>query len=324
MPEAIMQRTYGKSNVLNIEKIYVNDPVDDEILIKQTAIGIHFHDVYVRTGLYKTLNLPGIPGIEAAGVVEKKGRNVNNLNIGDRVVYITGSYGAYASHRVINHNIVAKIPNQLDDATMATNFSRALTVNMLTEQVFNLKDKTTVLVTAAAGGVGRLLCQYLNSIGKIVIGTVGSEEKIKVAKSWGCKEAFIYNDKKICEYSKDITKGIGFDLVYDSVGFDTFEQSFDLASNCGYLINFGQSSGPIPSIEMSKLAQKSLSISRPILFHYTNQRNLFENMSKSVFNLFKNNVYSFEKKICFDLKDVSQAHDLLESRTGGGSLYLKP
>ena len=324
MPEAIMQRTYGKSNVLNIEKIYVNDPVDDEILIKQTAIGIHFHDVYVRTGLYKTLNLPGIPGIEAAGVVEKKGRNVNNLNIGDRVVYITGSYGAYASHRVINHNIVAKIPNELDDATMATNFSRALTVNMLTEQVFNLKDKTTVLVTAAAGGVGRLLCQYLNSIGKIVIGTVGSEEKIKVAKSWGCKEAFIYNDKKICEYSKDITKGIGFDLVYDSVGFDTFEQSFDLASNCGYLINFGQSSGPIPPIEMSKLAQKSLSISRPILFHYTNQRNLFENMSKSVFNLFKNNVYSFEKKICFDLKDVSQAHDLLESRTGGGSLYLKP
>jgi NADPH2:quinone reductase len=324
MPEAIMQRTYGKSNVLNIEKIYVNDPVDDEILIKQTAIGIHFHDVYVRTGLYKTLNLPGIPGIEAAGVVEKKGRNVNNLNIGDRVVYITGSYGAYASHRVINHNIVAKIPNQLDDATMATNFSRALTVNMLTEQVFNLKDKTTVLVTAAAGGVGRLLCQYLNSIGKIVIGTVGSEEKIKVAKSWGCKEAFIYNDKKICEYSKDITKGNGFDLVYDSVGFDTFEQSFDLASNCGYLINFGQSSGPIPPIEMSKLAQKSLSISRPILFHYTNQRNLFENMSKSVFNQFINNVYSFEKKICFDLKDVSQAHDLLESRTGGGSLYLKP
>ena len=324
MPEAIMQRTYGKSNVLNIEKIYVNDPVDDEILIKQTAIGIHFHDVYVRTGLYKTLNLPGIPGIEAAGVVENKGRNVNNLNIGDRVVYITGSYGAYASHRVINHNIVAKIPNELDDEIMATNFSRALTVNMLTEQVFNLKDKTTVLVTAAAGGVGRLLCQYLNSIGKIVIGTVGSEEKIKVAKSWGCKEAFIYNDKKIYEYSKDITKGIGFDLVYDSVGFDTFEQSFDLASNCGYLINFGQSSGPIPSIEMSKLAQKSLSISRPILFHYTNQRNLFENMSKSVFNLFKNNVYSFEKKICFDLKDVSQAHDLLESRTGGGSLYLKP
>ena len=324
MPEAIMQRTYGKSNVLNIEKIYVNDPVDDEILIKQTAIGIHFHDVYVRTGLYKTLNLPGIPGIEAAGVVEKKGRNVNNLNIGDRVVYITGSYGAYASHRVINHNIVAKIPNELDDATMATNFSRALTVNMLTEQVFNLKDKTTVLVTAAAGGVGRLLCQYLNSIGKIVIGTVGSEEKIKAAKSWGCKEAFIYNDKKICEYSKDITKGIGFDLVYDSVGFDTFEQSFDLASNCGYLINFGQSSGPIPAMEMSKLAQKSLSISRPILFHYTNQRNLFENMSKSVFNQFINNVYSFEKKICFDLKDVSQAHDLLESRTGGGSLYLKP
>lgn len=324
MPEAIMQRTYGKSNVLNIEKIYVNDPADDEILIKQTAIGIHFHDVYVRTGLYKTLNLPGIPGIEAAGVVEKKGRNVNNLNIGDRVVYITGSYGAYASHRVINHNIVAKIPDELDDATMATNFSRALTVNMLTEQVFNLKDKTTVLVTAAAGGVGRLLCQYLNSIGKIVIGTVGSEEKIKAAKSWGCKEAFIYNDKKIREYSKDITKGTGFDLVYDSVGLDTFKQSFDLASNCGYLINFGQSSGPIPSIEMSKLAQKSLSISRPILFHYTNQRNLFENMSKSVFNLFKNNVYSFEKKICFDLKDVSQAHDLLESRTGGGSLYLKP
>ena len=324
MPEAIIQRTYGKSDVLNIEKISLNDPTDDEILIKQTAIGIHFHDVYVRTGLYKTLNLPGIPGVEASGIVEKLGKNVNDLNVGDRVVYITGSYGAYSSHRVINHKIVAKIPDELDDATMATNFSRALTVNMLTEQVFSLKDKRTILVTAAAGGVGRLLCQYLNSIGKIVIGTVGSEKKIKLAKSYGCKEAFIYNDTDINEYSKDITKGIGFDLIYDSVGLDTFEQSFDLTSNCGYLINFGQSSGPIPPFEMSKLAQKSLSICRPILFHYTNQRSLFESMSKSVFDQFKNNVYSLEDKMCFDLKNVSQAHDILESRTGGGSLYLKP
>ena len=219
---------------------------------------------------------------------------------------------------------MAKIPHELDDATMATNFSRALTVNMLTEQVFNLKDKKIILVTAAAGGVGRLLCQYLNSIGKIVIGTVGSQEKIKLAKSYGCKNAFIYNDDNIIEYSKEITKGNGFDLVYDSVGLDTFEQSYNLASNCGYLINFGQSSGPIPPVEMSKLAQKSLSISRPILFHYTNQRSLFENMSRSVFDQFINNVYSLEDKMCFDLKNVSQAHDILESRKGGGSLYLKP
>ena len=251
MPEAIVQRTYGQSDVLNIEKITVNDPADDEILIKQTAIGIHFHDIYVRTGLYKTLNLPGIPGVEASGIIEKLGKSVNNLKVGDRVVYITGSYGAYSSHRVINHKIVAKIPDELDDATMATNFSRALTVNMLTEQVFNLKDKKIILVTAAAGGVGRLLCQYLNSIGKIVIGTVGSQEKIKLAKSYGCKNAFIYNDDDIIEYSKEITKGNGFDLVYDSVGLDTFEQSYNLASNCGYLINFGQSSGPIPPIELS-------------------------------------------------------------------------
>ena len=324
MPEAIVQRMYGQSDVLNIEKITVNDPADDEILIKQTAIGIHFHDIYVRTGLYKTLNLPGIPGVEASGIIEKLGKSVNNLKVGDRVVYITGSYGAYSSHRVINHKIVAKIPDELDDATMATNFSRALTVNMLTEQVFNLKDKKIILVTAAAGGVGRLLCQYLNSIGKIVIGTVGSQEKIKLAKSYGCKNAFIYNDDNIIEYSKEITKGNGFDLVYDSVGLDTFEQSYNLASNCGYLINFGQSSGPIPPVEMSKLAQKSLSISRPILFHYTNQRSLFENMSRSVFDQFINKVYSLEDKMCFDLKNVSQAHDILESRKGGGSLYLKP
>ena len=145
-----------------------------------------------------------------------------------------------------------------------------------------------------------------------------------MAKSYGCKNAFIYNDDNIIEYSKEITKGNGFDLVYDSVGLDTFEQSYNLASNCGYLINFGQSSGPIPPVEMSKLAQKSLSISRPILFHYTNQRSLFENMSRSVFDQFKNNVYSLEDKMCFDLKNVSQAHDILESRKGGGSLYLKP
>ena len=213
MPEAIVQRTYGQSDVLNIEKITVNDPADDEILIKQTAIGIHFHDIYVRTGLYKTLNLPGIPGVEASGIIEKLGKSVNNLKVGDRVVYVTGSYGAYSSHRVINHKIVAKIPDELDDATMATNFSRALTVNMLTEQVFNLKDKKIILVTAAAGGVGRLLCQFANSVGAFVVGGVSSEEKAVLAKSYGCHYSLTYNQDDFMDRVSSITNGLGFDIV---------------------------------------------------------------------------------------------------------------
>lgn len=324
MPKAIIQRRYGSSDVLKIEDIDIKEPTEEEILIRHTAIGIHFHDIYVRTGLYKTLDLPGIPGIEASGIIEQKGKNVRNLDLGDRIVYITGSYGAYSSHRVISHKIVTKIPNELDDITMATNFSRALTVNMLTEQIINLSDKKIILVTAAAGGVGRLLCQILSLQGKYVIGTVGSSEKMSLAKSYGCKNVFIYNDENLNTFSKDISNGLGLDLVYDSVGLSTFEQSFDVVRNCGYLINFGQSSGPIPSLNMTMLAQKSLSISRPILFHYTNQRTLFERMYKSVFEHFKNGSYKVDKPIGYELKNVAKAHDILESRKGGGSLYLKP
>ena len=305
------------------EKV-INEPAANQIQIRNIAIGVNYHDVYVRSGLYKTLPLPGVPGCEASGIVEKIGDHVQGFQVGERVTYCTREYGAYATHINISHDKVIKIPNFLSDELVATNFLRALTVEMLINRITPIDSSKSILVTAASGGVGRLLCQWASSLGVKVIGSVGSQEKIQETKMNGCFETFVSSDEGFSKKILEVTEGKGVDIVFDSVGNDTFETSLASLAPCGYLINFGQSSGPIPPVEMSKLAQKSLSISRPILFHYTNQRSLFENMIRSVFDQFINNVYSLEDKMCFDLKNVSQAHDILESRKGGGSLYLKP
>ena len=324
MQKAIILRDYGNSDVLKIEQVSVDDPKKGELLIKHTAIGVHFHDVYVRSGLYKTLKLPGIPGIEATGIVEKVGDGILDFNIGDRVGYISSEYGAYSTHRTLDKNLAVKIPDYISDQLIATNFSRAITVQMLIEQVTQLKANHTIMVTAASGGVGRILCQWANVIGASVIGTVSSTEKVKLAKSYGCKYAFTYNQKDLIPKIMDITNGKGLDKVYDSVGLDTFETSIHILRKCGHLINFGQSSGPVKPLQMSTLANKSLTVSRPILFHYISQSDIYKRMTDSVFNAFKNKSIIIPEPFPFNLEDASLAHDVLESRSGGGSLYLKP
>ena len=324
MQKAIVLRDYGSSNVLKIEQVHVGDPKKGELLIRHTAIGVHFHDVYVRSGLYKTLKLPGIPGIEAAGVVEKVGKDVLDFNVGDRVGYISSEYGAYSTHRTLDKNLAIKVPNYISDQLIATNFSRAITVQMLIEQVTQLNDSHTILVTAASGGVGRILCQWGNAIGACVIGTVSNPEKVKSAELHGCKYAFTYNQKDLLPKIMDITKGKGLDKVYDSVGLDTFENSIELLGKCGHLINFGQSSGPVNPMQMATLASKSLTVSRPILFHYIAQSEIYKKMTDSVFKAFKNKSIMTPEPEPFDLEEASLAHEVLESRRGGGSLFLKP
>ena len=177
MAKAIVLKEYGKSEVLKLEDIKVQKPQENEISIKQTAIGVHFHDVYVRSGLYKTLSLPGIPGLEAAGIVEEVGKEVTNFKPGDKVGYITKNYGAYTSHRNLDHKIAIKIPKNISAELIATNFSRAITVQMLMEEVTNVKANDIILITAVTGGVGKIFSQWAKSKGVKVIGTVGSEEK---------------------------------------------------------------------------------------------------------------------------------------------------
>ena len=217
-----------------------------------------------------------------------------------------------------------KIPDFLSDELVATNFLRAMTVEMLINRITLVDSSKTILVTAASGGVGRLLCQWATSMGVKVIGSVGSQEKIEETKLNGCIETFISNDKNFSNKVLDVTNGKGVDIVFDSVGNDTFQSSLSSLAHCGYLINFGQSSGPVKPVLMSTLAEKSLSISRPILFHYFGNRKNYENMAASVFKAFEDEIIKVSEFLPFDLKDASNAHDTLESRKGGGSIYLVP
>ena len=199
-----------------------------------------------------------------------------------------------------------------------------MTVEMLVNRITSVDSSKTILVTAASGGVGRLLCQWATAMGVKVIGSVGSQEKIEETKLNGCIETFVSGDEKFSKKVLDVTNGKGVDIVFDSVGNDTFESSLSSLANCGYLINFGQSSGPVQPVLMSTLAEKSLSISRPILFHYFGNRKNYENMAASVFKAFEDEIIKVSEFLPFDLKDASKAHDTLESRKGGGSIYLVP
>ena len=324
MQKAIVIREYGNSSVLKLEEINVGNPGTRELLISHTAIGVHFHDIYVRSGLYKTLTLPGIPGVEAAGIVEKTGKGVLGFKSGDRIGYITSAYGAYASHRLLDQSLAIKLPNFLSDSVIATNFTRAMTVQMLIEHFVKLTPDHTILVTAASGGVGRLLCQWASSLGVSVIGSVSTPEKAKLAMSYGCKYALLYRQKSFMSQIMELTNQNGVDIVYDSVGSDTFEISLDTLKSCGHLVNFGQSSGSVNPLLMSTLAKKSLTVSRPVIFHYIAKLELYEKMAHSVFDAFNKKIITAPNPEPYNLEDASVAHNILESRRGGGSLLLNP
>ncbi|MBO6920545.1 MAG: quinone oxidoreductase [Rhizobiaceae bacterium] len=324
MAHAIILRNHGNSDALVHEDINVEDPKADELRIRQTGIGVNFHDIYVRSGLYKTLELPGIPGCEAVGVIEAIGENAKNLCVGDRVAYVTGSYGAYASHRILPAALAIKVPKELPDDLVASNLLRSMTVDMLLSRVAQVKSGDTILVQAAAGGVGRLLCQWASYLGATVIGTVGSNEKAERAKAAGCDYPILYRDVDFVEAVFDITNGEGVDIAYDSVGRDTFYGSLECLKFTGHLINFGQSSGSVTPLEMQQLATKSLSVSRPILFHYMDQNHVYRAMVSSAFKAFSEGVLQMEPVKRIPLELASQSHDILESRSGGGSLMFVP
>ncbi len=324
MAEAIVIRDYGAAEVLKLEEIGVGAPGPGELRIRQTAVGVNFHDVYVRSGLYKTLALPGTPGCEATGVVEAVGAGVTGIAPGDRIVYVTASYGAYASARLLPASLALKLPDDLDDTTTAATMLRAMTVEMLAEQVHPLRAGMTILVQAAAGGVGRMLCQWAAQKGVTVIGTVGSEEKAAVARAAGCSHTILYRETDFVQAVAEITDGRGVEVAYDSVGADTFLGSLDALALCGHLVNFGQSSGPVDPLLMTQLAAKSASVSRPILFHYIVDTARYQEMAQSVFAAFKAGVLKADGHMPFPLAEAARAHETLEGRSGGGSLVLIP
>ncbi|MDR2302173.1 MAG: quinone oxidoreductase [Deltaproteobacteria bacterium] len=324
MDKAILLRNHGGPEVLGYESVEVGAPGEGELRVRQTAIGINFHDVYVRTGLYKTLNLPGIPGIEGVGVVTEVGPKVGGFSSGDRVAYVSPQYGAYASCRLLPAAQALRLPDDLDDYLAATILLKGLTAEMLVKRVHALKGGEAVLIHAAAGGVGRLLCQWASGLGALVIGTVGSQEKAEIARKSGCAHAILYRQENFAKRVKDITQNRGVDVVYDSVGRDTFEGSLEALATFGHLVNFGQSSGPVEPFQVSRLAAGSYSLTRPIVFHYLKDRTRLEEMAANLFKAISHGIITAKSGKPYKLAEAAQAHAELESRSAAGPIILLP
>ncbi len=292
--------------------------------MRQTAIGVNFHDCYVRAGLYRTLVLPGVPGIEAAGVVEEIGPGVSGFAVGDRIAYVTGQYGAYASERLLPAALALRLPPGIGEAVAATVLLKGLTAEMLTREVHPLRAGDVILVHAAAGGVGRLLCRRAQQLGATVIGTVGSEAKAELARAAGCAHTILYRQEDFVARVKDLTGGRGVDVAYDSVGRDTFDGSLECLALRGHLVNFGQASGSVAPFEVARLAARSTSVSRPILFHYIAGRGALEVLAAHVFAAVLSGLFATEAGQAFPLADAAAAHRALEARYAEGPLLLMP
>ena len=324
MAKAIVFREHGGPEVLMVTQTAVGRPGAGELRVRQTAIGVNFHDCYVRSGLYKSLALPGIPGIEGAGIVEDVGPGVTGFAPGDRVGYVTAGYGGYASERLLPAHLALKLPDGMSEETAAAVLLKGLTVSMLVNHVHAVKPGERILVQAAAGGVGQLLCQWARHLGATVIGTVGSADKGEIAKRNGCHHTILYRDEDFVARVKDITGGQGVHAAYDSVGNDTLLGSLACLSVRGHLVNFGQSSGPVAPFAVSALSSGSNSLTRPMMFHYMRDRKELEALAQPLFDVLANGAVKAGAPQRFALADVAAAHTALEARQTTGSVILTP
>src|SRR5690349_831122 len=243
MAQAIVIEQYGGPEVLRLKEVQVGMPGPAQVRLQHTRIGVNFHDVYVRSGLYKTLQLPGVPGIEAAGVVTQCGPDAARWKVGDRVAYVTGAYGVYASECLIDQAQLLRVPSGVSDEVAASALLRGLTVEMLLRRVHHVTAGSWILVQAAAGGVGQLLCQWASHVGAKIIGTVADDEQDSAAAAAGCHYRINFKRENVVERVREITEGRGVAVAYDGVGKESFAGSLDSLDYCGHLVNFGQASG---------------------------------------------------------------------------------
>jgi NADPH:quinone reductase len=324
MPQAIVLRETGGPEKLQYESVAVGEPGPDELLLRHTAIGVNFHDTYVRTGLYRTLKLPGIPGLEAAAVVEKVGASVTNFAPGDRVSYIDESYGAYSQRRLLPARLAIRLPDSITDEVAASLTIKGFTACMLLRRVHAVRAGETLLIQAAAGGVGQPLVRWAKHLGATVIATVGSEEKAAIARECGADHVILYRQENFVERVAQITQGRGVNVAYDSVGADTFSGSLDCLGFLGTLVNFGQSSGPVPPFTIARLAARSNGVIRPMLFHYIRDRPSLEAMAKETFDAVAQGIVRAQIGLRVPLARAHEAHVALESRATTGSVILLP
>ena len=324
MTHAIRVHEHGGPEVLKWERIEVGDPGPGEVKIRQTAIGLNFIDVYHRTGLYPQPSLPFIPGSEGAGVVTAVGPGVRDLKVGRHVAY-AGVTGAYAEQRLVPADRVVKIPKGITDEIAASIMLKGMTAQYLLRRTYEVGGGTTLLFHAAAGGVGLIACQWAASLGATVIGTVGSAGKALIARAHGCD--YVINSRKedFVAKVKDCTKSVGVDVVYDSVGKDTFPGSLDCLKPLGMWVSFGQSSGPVPEFNIALLSQKgSLFATRPSLPHYTATRKDLVATANDLFEAVADGKVKVAVNQTYALADAAKAHRDLASRMTTGSTVLVP
>jgi NADPH:quinone reductase len=322
--KAIKFAKTGGPEVLELVDVDVPKPAKGEVLLRTKAIGLNYIDTYHRTGLYPVPMPSGI-GLEASGVIEAVGPGVKGFKVGDRVAYGSGPIGAYCELRTMPANRLVKIPASISFETAAGMMLKGMTARYLLRATYKVKRGETILLHAAAGGVGLILSQWAKALGANVIGTVGSDEKIAIAKKHGCKHVINSTTQNVVEAIKQITKGKGVPVVYDGVGQATFMTSLDCLAPRGLLVSYGNASGPVSNFNLGILAQKgSLYITRPTLFSYTATDSDFQATARDLVNIVKSGKVKIPVNQRYALADAAKAHADLEARKTTGTTVLVP
>lgn len=324
MPKAIRYDQPGGPDVMKWVDVDVGAPNAGEVRIRQHAVGLNYIDVYFRTGLYPQ-SLPGGLGMEAAGEVTAVGDGVTAFKAGDRVAYVGQPPGAYAQERVMPAERVVKLPDGISYDDAASVMLQGLTAHYLLRRTYPVKAGDTILIHAAAGGVGLLVCQWAKALGATVIGTVGSDEKAELAKAHGCDHPIVYTRENFTQRVKAITNGAGVPVVYDSIGKDTYVGSLDSLAPLGYFVSFGNASGPLPPIDSKEFSSRgSLFFTRPTLFSYIAKRADLDAAAAELFDVILSGKVKTSINQRYPLAEVGRAHADLEARKTTGSTILVP
>ena len=314
----------GGAEVLEIKDITLSKPGPEEVTIEQKAIGLNYIDTYHRSGLYP-LKLPISLGLEGAGIITDIGENVKNFKVGDKISYAGIPLGSYSTHRNYPTKNLVKVPENIDLEVAATLMTKGLTTFYLLHKTYPVKSGETILFHAAAGGVGQIFCQWAKSLGCKVIGTVGSDEKIEVAKANGCDHVINYSKENFAKKVKEITSGVGVPVVYDGVGKKTFDGSIECLKVRGMMVSFGNASGPLDPCNVTKsLAPKGLYLTRPSIAHYTSTKEELDEAAKKVFEMYITKKFSLNIFKKYNLDEIVQAHQDLENRKILGPAVIIP
>lgn len=322
MNKAMVINQVGDSSMMQWQDSELATVGPNEAKIKHTVAGFNMIDTYMRKGLYP-VSFPVVLGVEAAGVVTELGSDVSSLAIGDRVVYMTREPGTYSEQRIVNADLLVKIPDTISDEIAAASFLKGLTVWALLTESYSVKQGDNVLIYAAAGGVGSLMCQWAKSLGANVIGVVGSDKKVALAKQYGCDQVINRTSQDIVSTVQALTNGEGVQVVYDSLGADTFEASLDCIAPLGTMVSFGNATGAVPPFNIMGLAARgSLKLVRPQVFAYVEKRTNLDRAAKALFDNINSGKLQVEISQRFAITEVAKAHDTVESGSTTGATIL--